>query len=153
MKKNYSILAAVLLTASMFLPQQANAQAPEKMSYQAVIRNSSDALVTNTQIGMQISILQGSASGTVVYTETQTPGTNANGLVSIEIGSGADFSAIDWANDIYFIKTETDPTGGTNYTITGTSQLLSIPYALYAKTSGSSIPGLQGPAGNDGETG
>jgi hypothetical protein len=84
---------------------------------------------------MQISILQGSSTGTVVYTETQTPTTNANGLVSIEIGGGAGFSTIDWANGPYFIKTETDPTGGTTYSITGTSQLLSVPYALHAKTA------------------
>ena len=136
MRKLFTFLVAVLLTASVF------AQTPEKMSYQAVIRNSSDALVTNTQVGMQISILQGSASGTVVYTETQTPTTNVNGLVSMEIGSGAGFSTIDWANDIYFIKTETDPTGGTNYTIIGTSQLLSVPYALHAKTAESVSGGI-----------
>ena len=82
MKKVFTFLAAVLLTASVF------AQTPEKMSYQAVIRNSSNALVTNTQVGIQISILQGSASGTAVYVETQTPTTNANGLVSLEIGAG-----------------------------------------------------------------
>ena len=131
MKKVFTILVALLLTAKVF------AQSPEKMSYQAVIRNSSDALVSNTNIGMQISILQGSASGTAVYVETQTPTSNANGLVSIEIGGGTvvsgDFSTIDWANGSYFVKTETDPAGGTSYTITGTSQLLSVPYALYAK--------------------
>ena len=138
MKKVFSILAAVLLTVIEFLPQQARAQSPEKMSYQAVIRNSSDELVTNQTIGMQISILQGSASGTIVYSETQTPTTNINGLVSLEIGTGTtsdDFSSIDWTNGPYFIKTETDLNGGTNYTITGTSQLLSVPYAMHAKTA------------------
>jgi len=133
MRKIFTILVAVLLTASVF------AQSPEKMSYQAVIRNSSDAIVTNTQIGMQISILQGSASGTAVYVETQTPTTNANGLVSIEIGAGTmlsgDFTTIDWANGTYFIKTETDPAGGNSYSITGTSQLLSVPYAMHAKSA------------------
>jgi uncharacterized protein (TIGR02145 family) len=123
----------VFLTAGVF------AQSPEKMSYQAVIRNSSDAIVVNTLVGMQISILQGSAGGTAVYAETQTPTTNENGLVSIEIGNGTvvsgNFAAIDWANGPYFIKTETDPKGGINYTITGTSQLLTVPYALYAKTA------------------
>src|SRR5574344_2890961 len=129
MKKVFSILAAVFLTATVW------AQSPNKMSYQAVIRNSSDALVTNTQIGLEVNIRQGTTSGTVVYTETQTPTTNANGLVSIKIGGGSGFNTIDWANGPYFIETKTDPAGGTNYTITGTSQLLSVPYALYAKTA------------------
>ena len=132
MKKLITFCAAVLMTASVF------AQTPQKMSYQAVIRNNSNALVSNQAVGMQISILQGSISGTAVYVETQEPTTNANGLVSLEIGTGTssdDFSAIDWANGPYFIKTETDPTGGTSYTITGTSQLLSVPYALHAKTA------------------
>jgi uncharacterized protein (TIGR02145 family) len=135
MKTNYTIIITLLLVVYGFLPQQASAQSPQKMSYQAVIRNSSDALVTYTSVGMKISILQGSSTGTVVYTETQNPTTNTNGLVSIEIGGGAGFSTIDWANDIYFIKTETDPTGGTNYAIAGTSQLMSVPYALHAKTA------------------
>jgi len=133
MKKIIIICAALLMTASVF------AQAPEKMSYQAIVRDGSNNLVSSTSVGMQISILQGSASGTAVYVETQTPTTNANGLASVEIGSGTvvsgTFSTIDWSNGPYFIKTETDPTGGTNYTITGTSQLLSVPYALHAKTA------------------
>ena len=126
----YTTVGALLLTLSSF------AQAPEKMSYQAVIRGANNALVTNQQVGMQISILQGS---TAVYEETHTPTSNTNGLVSLEIGTGTvisgSFTAIDWSADTYFIKTETDPTGGTNYTITGTNQLLSVPFALYAKTS------------------
>ena len=129
MKKLFTIIAAILLTAIVF------AQAPQKISYQAVVRDGSNNLVTSHAVGMQISIFQGSASGTAVYTETQTPTTNANGLVSIEIGSGAGFSTIDWSAGPYFIKTETDPTGGASYTITGTSQLLSVPYALHAKTA------------------
>ena len=129
MKKIYTIVIALFLSAIVF------AQAPQKMSYQAVIRDASNNLVTSHSVGMKISILQGSATGTVVYTETQTPTTNANGLVSIEFGDGTGFSSIDWSTGSYFIQTEIDPTGGTNYTITGTSQLLSVPYALYAKTA------------------
>jgi hypothetical protein len=139
MKKIITICAAILLTASVF------AQAPQKMSYQAVIRDNSNALVTSQIVGMQISILQGSANGTAVYSETQIPTTNTNGLVSIEIGGGTvvlgSFSTIDWANGPYFIKTETDPAGGTTYTITGTSQLLSVPYALYAANAGTASGG------------
>lgn len=133
MKRIFSIIIAGLISAGAF------AQAPEKMSYQAVVRDGSNTLVTSSAVGMQISILQGSSSGTAVYVETQTPTSNANGLVSVEIGDGTlvsgDFSTIDWANGPYFVKTETDPTGGVTYTITGTSQLLSVPYALHAKTA------------------
>jgi len=137
MRKVFTLFVAVLLTATLW------AQSPEKMSYQAVIRNSSDALVTNTQVGMRVSILQGSRTGTGVYKEIYNPNpqTNTNGLVTIEIGAGiplvGTFATIDWSAGPYFIKTETDPTGGTSYTITSISQLLSIPYALHAKTADS----------------
>lgn len=138
MKPLITILTTILITASVF------AQSPEKMSYQAVIRNSNDALVSNTQVGVKISILQGTATGTAVYAETQAPTTNLNGLVSLEIGTGTvltgTFAVIDWANGPYFMKTETDPTGGSNYTISGTSQLLSVPYALHAKKSSGIAP-------------
>ncbi|WP_131508382.1 hypothetical protein [Meridianimaribacter sp. CL38] len=127
------------LIACVFCYFLSHAQSPEKMSYQAVIRNASNELVSNASVGMQISILQGNSTGTAVYTETHAPVTNQNGLISIEIGSGSvisgDLSTIDWSSDTYFIKTETDPDGGTNYTIIATSQLLSVPYALHAKTA------------------
>ena len=132
MKKVYTFFFAALITTLGF------AQAPQKMSYQAVIRDLSNHLVT-TQVGMRISILQGSETGTPSYVETQTPTPNANGLVSIEIGSGTPvtgtFTGIDWSAGPYFIKTETATEAPlTTYTITGTSQLLSVPYALHAKT-------------------
>lgn len=137
MKKVILSVSAFMLTMNLM------AQAPQKMSYQAVVRNSSNGLVQNGSIGMRISILQGSASGTAVYVETQTPTTNNNGLASVTIGSGTvvsgDMSTIDWSTGDYFLQTETDPTGGTNYTVTGTSQLLSVPYALHAKTAESVI--------------
>ena len=126
-------LSHFLISSSIF------GQSPEKMSYQAVVRDASNNLVTNSIVGLQISILQGSATGTVVYMETQTATANSNGLVTIEIGGGTvvigDFSSIDWANGSYYILSETDPTGGSNYTISGSSQLLSVPYALHAKTA------------------
>ena len=117
-------------------------QSPNKMSYQAVIRNSTNNLVVNQSIGMQVSIIQGSSTGTVVFSERHTPATNANGLVSIEIGDGISvfgvFSGIDWGNGPFFIKTETDPNGGVSYSITGVSQLLSVPFSLYSSMSDSS---------------
>ena len=116
-------------------------QAPEQMSYQAILRDAADALIVSQGIGMQVSVLQGSSSGTAVYVETHSGTTNANGLVSLEIGGGTPttgtFSGIDWSSGgPYFLKTETDPTalGGTSYTITGTTELLSVPYALHATT-------------------
>ena len=134
--KNITPFLFLLITFSFF------AQSPEKMSYQAVIRDATNTLVTNQSVGMQISILQTTTTGTAIYTETQTVSTNTNGLLSLEIGMGVtsdDFSAIDWKAGPYFIKTETDPTGGSSYTITGTSQLMSVPFAMYAKTSGDGI--------------
>mgnify|MGYP003646093222 CR=1 FL=1 len=131
--KIYVFIACLFLTAGIW------AQAPQKMSYQAVVRDAGEALIVSKPIGMQISILQGSSSGTVVYAETQTTNTNTNGLVSVEIGTGSvvtgNFTTIDWAAGPYFIKTETDPTGGNSYTITGTSELTSTPYALHATTA------------------
>lgn len=149
MKKINSILAGLLLTASLLLTQQATAQAPQKMSYQSVLRNSSNVLLANTAVGIRISVLQGSATGSAVYVETQTATTNGNGLVSIQIGTGAattgTFAGIDWAAGPYFIKTETDPAGGSNYSITGTQEILSVPYAMYAAKSGdATIMGVVG---------
>ena len=129
MRKLFTFVSAVLLTTVLL------AQSPYKMSYQAIIRNASNSLVVNKSVGLRISILQGSANGTAVYTETQTPTTNANGLMSVEIGSGVGFETINWANGSYYMKTEIDPEGGTNFTITGTSQLLSVPFALHSKTA------------------
>jgi hypothetical protein len=143
-----------LLFIALFITAITFAQSPQKMSYQAVLRSSSSALITSAPVGMKISVLQGSATGTVAYSETQSPTTNANGLISLEIGSGTPvtgtFAGINWANGPYFIKTETDPSGGTTYTITGTSPLMSVPYALF---SASGTAGSTGPAGNDGVDG
>ncbi|KMQ66496.1 hypothetical protein ACM46_02885 [Chryseobacterium angstadtii] len=117
-----------------------HAQAPEKMSYQAVMRNGSGQLLVNQSIAVKVSVLQGSPAGTLVYSERLTGNTNANGLISMEIGTGTvlsgTFSTINWPSGSYYLKTETDPAGGTNYTIAGTSQLLSVPYAMYAKSAG-----------------
>ena len=130
MKKIYSAIGGFLLTINV------SAQAPQKMSYQAVIRNNNNALLTSTTVGMKISVLQGSSAGIPVFVETHTQSTNSNGLVSLEIGTGTfvtgTFASINWANGPYFIKTETDPTGGTAYAIAGTNELMSVPYALFS---------------------
>ena len=126
-----NIIKTVFIFSLFFTVFSAQAQAPQKFSYQAVIRNASNALVVNTTVGVRVSVLQGSQTGNAIYVETHISNTNSNGLVSLQIGGGtvvdAGFSAINWSTGPYFIKTETDITGGNNYTIIGTSQLLSVP--------------------------
>lgn len=135
MKKIVQTLVAMLIGIQLY------SQVPQKMSYQAVVRNSNNQLVSNGAIGMRVSILKGSSSGSVVYAEVYNPNptTNVNGLVSLEIGTGipitGNFASIDWANGPYFIRTETDPTGATNYSIIGEKEFLSVPYALHAANS------------------
>jgi len=139
MKKFY-VLWAFLITMPSLL-----AQAPEKLSYQSVIRDANNTLVQNQQVGIRISILQGSINGTEVFAETHTTSTNDNGLVSIEIGAGTILSgslqSINWGANEHFIRTQTDPNGGINYSIDGVSQLLTVPYAFYADSAGSSFSG------------
>ena len=143
-----------LFTAFLFcMMLQGNlfAQAPNRISYQAVMTDNADSPILNATVGIKISVLQGSAMGTPVYVETHTTTTNGNGLISIQIGNGTPLlgtiAGVNWATGPYFVKTETDPNGGTSYTIIGTSELLSVPYALY------SVNGTPGPQGTTGATG
>ena len=134
MKKIYLSIIVLLVAIS------SQAQAPQAFSYQAVIRNASNVLVSNQLVGEKISLLKDSATGKVVYSETQSVKTNTNGLVSLQIGAGSvlsgSFKNIDWASGNYYVKIETDPTGGNSYSISIASQLLSVPYALYAANGG-----------------
>lgn len=142
------------LSALLLLGTVLHAQAPQRMSFQAVLRDAGDALIVNSPVGVRASVLQGSATGTAVYAETHAVTTNANGLVTLVIGEGTvmsgDIGAIDWADGPYYLRTETDPNGGSAYTIAGTSQLLSVPYALHAANN---MPGPAGPPGPQGEAG
>jgi hypothetical protein len=134
MKKLVLTIAAVLaLSATSF------GQAPAGFNYQAVVRDAGGLILNNQNVGMQMTILQGSPTGTTVYQETFAPASNGYGLVHLEIGAGTivsgDFSTIDWANGPYFIETAMDVTGGSTYVVMGTSQLMSVPYALHANTA------------------
>ena len=127
-----SLLALLTITTFTF------SQAPEGFKYQAVVRDANTTILANQTVGMQLTIQQGSIGGTAVYTETFAATTNAYGLVNLEIGTGTstdDFTTIDWANGPYFIETAVDLAGGTSYSIMGTSQLMSVPYALHANTA------------------
>ncbi len=158
-KKTYKLMTMIklnnfilsLIIGLLISIDFAYAQSPQKFSYQAVVRDGNEELATNQNIGLQISILEDSENGSAVYVERHFPTTNANGLVSLEIGTGTvisgNFEAIEWGEHAYFVQTETDLDGGSNYSISGTSQLMSVPYALY------SLNGEPGPEGPQGETG
>ena len=139
--KKLTTLAVLLLLCVVGL----FAQAPDKFTYQAVVRFANNSLAANTQIGVRISILQGSVVGEAVFVETHIVNSNANGLITLEIGSGnvqvGSISNIDWSNGLYFLRTETDPYGGIDYIVTSTQQLMSVPYALYAKEAGNGFSG------------
>ncbi len=151
MKKSLAFFISLILAITVL------AQAPQKMTFQAVVHDAGNNLIVSHLVSMRVSILQGSVSGNSVYTETQNIISNVNGLVTLEIGTGTvvsgSFAGINWGAGPYFIKTETDPTGGILYSITTVSQLLSVPYALYAENSGSSIAGPTGATGSIGVTG
>lgn len=146
----------LFLTISMFLITLMNiyAQVPQGMSYQGVIRDVDGELVSNQLVSVRASIVQDSANGPVIYSEIHQIETNANGLISLKIGQGTIISGIfediPWELGIFYLRNETDPTGGTNFTISVTSQLLSVPYALYAGNGGT--PGPPGPEGPPGST-
>ena len=128
MIKKFFVLLFFSLTLSY-------AQSPEKFTYQSIIKNSTGYLLKNQDIGLKISVLFNSSNGIAVYSEEHTVESNDNGLVTLIIGEGTSsdvFSDIDWGGGEYFLKVEVDPEGGVNYIMEQTSQLLSVPYALYA---------------------
>ena len=139
MKKILTTLALLVATTVLL------AQVPQKFSYQGVIRDAAGNLVRNAPVGVRVSLLKASADGVAVYCETHRQTTNANGLLTLTIGDGTvvggDMAAIDWADGPYFLKTETDITGGSNYTLVGAQQLLSVPYALYAGNTTNAFSG------------
>ncbi|MFZ4545559.1 MAG: DUF1566 domain-containing protein [Saprospiraceae bacterium] len=141
MLKYYIFLACFILFGSL------SAQSPQKMSFQSVFRQSDGKLANDRNIGIKISVLQGNSSGKVVFAETHITKTNANGLASIEIGTGkaltASFSDIQWSKGPFYLQTEADLNGGNNYTLSGVQQLLSVPYALYAE-NGDKVVTLRG---------
>ena len=137
MKKLY--ISVCLALAALLL----QAQIPAGFNYQAVIRNETGELVKNKSIGVRFTILKSTENGNQVYSEVIYPQTNINGLVTAEIGKSNPtlFSQIDWSGGIYFLKTETDLNGGTNYIISGVTQLMRVPYSMYAEKSGDGFSG------------
>lgn len=133
MKKILLLAVPALMAACLY------AQSPASIRYQSVVRDQDDRYMADQQIGMRIVIAKDTAGDTVVYAETHTTMTGSSGVASIEIGTGAgesgSFTDIDWSSGPYYVTTGIDPGGGKEYSLSGTSQMLSVPYAYYAKTA------------------
>ncbi|RLD57762.1 MAG: hypothetical protein DRJ05_09165, partial [Bacteroidetes bacterium] len=135
MKNLFTLLVLALVsTVSIY------SQPPQAFKYQAVVRDNAGEILQNQAVGIRMSIHDQTAAGTIVYQETFTETTNDFGPVNLQIGNGTPtigtFSTIDWGSNPKFLETEIDPTGGSNFVSMGTSELLSVPYALYSATSG-----------------
>jgi len=132
MKKTIVTIAIILLSAYMLY-----AQPPQGINYQAVAYNSTGQLVTNQAVGVRFSILDGGASGPVVYQETHNPTTDNAGVFALVIGNGTavsgTFSSINWGNGNKWLRTEIDIAGGNNYVTMGSSAFMSVPYSLYTQ--------------------
>jgi len=131
MKALFTLACFLLLTTFCI------AQAPQAFNYSAVVRNGSGNPIPNQLVKFRLSILRGSITGTSVYAEIHSTTTDGNGMVNLEIGRGTIisgvFTAIPWNNDAFFFQVEVDPTGGNTFQMMGTTQFLSVPYALNAK--------------------
>jgi hypothetical protein len=138
MKKIFTLLIGVVFSITIIYGQDAP---PQAFSYKATINKANGQPLANTVISFRVSILQNNAYGTPVYIEKFSPYTNSLGQIDIQIGRGTpqlgNFPFIDWSLDTYFLKTEVDIKGGSNYVELSTTQLLSVPYALYAGSAGS----------------
>ena len=122
----------------------AMAQVPQGISYQAAAKSSTGATMANTTISVRFTIHDSAATGTTLYQETFSPTTNTQGVFSVNVGMGTPvtgaFSAINWGTNAKFMQVEMYPAGGSSYLDMGTTQMMSVPYALYASNSGSGIP-------------
>ena len=138
MKFYDKILLILILSTTNFLISQA----PSQFTYQSVVRTNSGSLVSNQEVGFRFTVLKGSELGSIVFEEEHTVTTNINGLATMIIGKGSgtdNLSEIDWGIDSYFLKVEVDPEGGFNYVAEDTTQLLSVPFALYSNSSSSNL--------------
>ena len=134
----------IILSLLIFVSLSIIAQVPQGFSYQAVAFNSSGSPVVSSIVSVRISIIDNSSTGTILYTETHSKLTNANGLYNLTIGQGTPtvgtFTAINWILNSKYVKVELDPLGGTAFTTIGTSQLMSVPYSFYSISSGAISP-------------
>ena len=139
MKKFYAILYLTIASLT-----QLQAQAPQGFNYQATVRNSSGDLIINTNVYFKFNVIQGSQTAVPIFTETHYVPTDDLGQVNLVIGQGTAntgvFSELDWSLGSYYLGIELSINGANNYVAMGTTQLLSVPYALYAENTGNSTP-------------
>jgi hypothetical protein len=152
------LINVVLLGLGLLISKQAYSQSvPQRFSFQGIVRNALGQVLSSQTVSMRLSILQGSETGSAVYVESHTVTTSASGQISVQVGGGTVqsglMSQINWSNGPYFIKTETDPSGGSNYSIGSTSQMLSVPYAIFSGNGPLGPQGEPGPAGEQGPIG
>ena len=155
MKTSYSVRCIIGLIAMVVFIVGAQAQAPQLMNYQAVVRNAQGLPLANAAVNFQFQIHDATQSGTIVFTETDTATTNQFGLATAQIGSGSSLTTVSWGSGNKYLQVGVDVTGGTNFVSMGTSQLLSVPYALYSGngTGATGATGLGGASGATGPTG
>src|SRR5277367_4707624 len=143
MKK--TLLLSMLLAAGLLMQETVFGQVPQTFNYQGIARDPGGNVLPNRKIGVQLSVLDGGPTGTVVYSETFTDTTNGFGLFSMPVGGGTvtsgSYAGINWATGNKYLQTAIDLSGGTSYSLSGTTQLLSVPYALYAQKAVVSVNG------------
>lgn len=148
----------LLLVLLMCQLQQVFAQVPQQINYQGALRDTKGNPIINQLITLRLTIQDQGLNGLSHYYEVRSVKTNAVGLYSVAIGSpGAldtkgNFGSIPWGMSPKYLKVEVDPEGGYNYTLAGLTQLLSVPYSLYAKYAENGPIGPPGPAGADGRS-
>lgn len=145
MKKIVLVALAIILISQVSNLNPVLAQAPQGFTYQAVVRADDGQAVANSQVTVRIGLVQGNALGVEQYAELHQPTTDDAGLFTIVVGQGTALvncmmaDCVDWANGPWFLKTQIDPAGGDNFTLSTTQQLMSVPYALYAANAGSGV--------------
>ena len=143
MKNTKSFLKVGIFFCLLIPTYLLKAQAPQGIPYQAIARNASGAAIANTAVKVRFSIRDSIATGAIRYQETHNPTTSALGLFSVNVGMGTivsgTFSGINWGKNAKFLQVELNTTGGTTYTDLGTTQMMSVPYALYAGSSESNF--------------
>ncbi len=158
-QKQLQLIRAVIIGLCIFctFPNTSYSQTPQRINYQAIARSANGNVLQNQKISLRFSIIDSAQTGMVLYKETFSDTTNQFGLFSVEIGGGnivqGNFNSINWSNKAKFLRVEIDISGGSSYSDMGTSQLISVPYALYADKAGNNMPGPIGPTGPQGNTG